>query len=240
MRKTRLFTTQILSIGQCIDLSEDTARHVRNVLRMQIGDTVWLFNGDGCDYVASICVLTKKCVQVRIEKQEQNETTSPLYSHLYQGICKGDKMDFVIQKSTELGVNEITPLITEFCNVKLDTARWQKKQLHWQKVANSACEQSGRSDIVTIHPAVTFSEAITCMELPAIILEPTAEANIAELAAVLNVSLCVGSEGGFSPKELELAKQHDIIPVQLGKRVLRSETAGLATLAVIQHLWGDF
>jgi 16S rRNA (uracil1498-N3)-methyltransferase len=240
MRTTRIYYRDHLQVQGEYVLAADAARHVRDVLRMQTGNAIVLFNGDGNDYLATLTRVTRQQVQVSVHSTQARATTSPLYSHLAQGICRGDKMDFVIQKATELGVNEITPIISEFCNVRLNKERLQKKQQHWQKIANSACEQSGRVQLVKVNAPLTL---VTYLQNPimskAYILEPGADASKPLASTMDKVTLLVGPEGGFNEAEINSAVQQGFHTLLLGPRVLRSETAGLAALSICQYLAGD-
>ena len=240
MRSTRIYYPHALQIGQTVSLIDQAANHLRNVLRAEIDDVCVLFNGDGYEYQAKIIALNKKDVQVQITDNILCLRQSPLIIHLGQGISRGERMDWVIQKSTELGVCEITPLITERCNVRLDNERWEKKRQHWQAVAMSACEQSGRTDRVTIHMPQLLN---TWLQPPftgmRIMLDPQANKNIKELATPTAIQLLIGSEGGLSDNEIQHATTAGFVGIQLGPRILRSETAPLAAISILQNLFGD-
>ena len=240
MRDIRIYCRAELSINAVVQLDIDAAHHVRTVLRMQVGDMIILFNGNGAEYFGAVANLSKQSVAVQIHDTSNRVTQSPLHTHLVQGICKGEKMDFVIQKATELGVSEITPLFTQYGNVKLDEKRAAKKLVHWQKIAVSACEQSGRSDMVRINTPLSFSAWLKQADENAVILYPSAKQTLNQLPATTHISLMIGPEGGFSPEEVGQAKQQGVLGILLGPRVLRSETAGLAALTLVQSLWGDF
>jgi 16S rRNA (uracil1498-N3)-methyltransferase len=240
MRSTRIYYPHSLQVEQIVSLTDQAANHLRNVLRAEINDTCILFNGDGCEYQATISALNKKVVHVKIIKATECPRQSPLAIHLGQAISRGEKMDWVIQKSTELGVREITPLITERCNVRLDVERWEKKRQHWQAVAISACEQSGRTDIVTVHaPQLLNTWLQTSFTGTRLMLEPSAVLDFGKITKATNIQLLIGSEGGFTDNELQCATTIGFIGVQLGPRILRSETAPIVAMSILQHLFGD-
>ncbi len=239
MRDIRIYCQAELTVNADVQLDVNAAHHVRTVLRMQVGDMIVLFNGNGAEYFGTVANLSKQSVAVQIHDTSDRVTQSPLHTHLVQGICKGEKMDFVIQKATELGVSELTPLFTQYGNVKLDEKRTAKKLVHWQKIAVSACEQSGRSDMVCINAPLSFAAWLKQADKNTVILDPGANQTLNQLTIIRHISLMIGPEGGFSPEEVTQAKQQGITSVLLGPRVLRSETAGLAALTLVQSLWGD-
>ncbi len=242
MRTTRIYHADDLAINVEIILKQNAAQHVRDVLRMQVGNALTLFNGNGQDYLGTIVRLDKKMVSVMLHATEERDTISPLRLHLAQGLCRGEKMDFVMQKATELGVTEITPIISEYCNVRLNTERLQKKQHHWQKVAASACEQCGRTDLLKVNPAIDFNTWIK-QTFPDItyILDPGATQSIDKWQAShpSQITLLIGPEGGFTRDEIDDAISHGYKTILLGPRILRSETAGLAAVSLLQYLYGD-
>jgi 16S rRNA (uracil1498-N3)-methyltransferase len=240
MRITRVYLAHPLQIEQEFCLPEDATRHLVTVLRINVGEQVILFNGDGYDYLSVVTTAKKNNLAVKVIDKTLNLAKPQLNIHLAQAVCRGEKMDFVVQKATELGVSTITPIISEFSNVKLSADRWAKKVIHWQKVANSACEQSGRADLVQIQQPVDVHMFLQQpVEGEKLILNPTASAGLSVKSASA-VTLLVGPEGGFSDIEIKAAEQQGYCAWQLGWRVLRSETAGLATISVLQALWGDF
>ncbi|MEX1221607.1 MAG: 16S rRNA (uracil(1498)-N(3))-methyltransferase [Idiomarina sp.] len=245
MRIPRIYQTQPLAADSPILLSDDAVQHVARVLRMQAGQQLELFNGDGHFYSAEIVSVDKRQVQVQIHQAQAVNNESPLAIHLGQGISRGDRMDFVLQKSVELGVASITPLFTERCGVKLSGDRLEKKQQQWQKIVIAACEQSGRAVVPQVHPAVSitqwFAQASAAVRLT---LDPYAPKALRELpleagARRTNIQLLIGPEGGLTDAEVEQAKHSDFLPVRLGPRVLRTETAALTALSVLQYEFGD-
>lgn len=243
MRVPRIYETaeQPWQIGSQFSLSEDAANHVGRVLRMGAGQALELFNGDGNNYAASIVEASKRVVTVTIEQISANSSESTVAIHLAQGISRGDRMDFVLQKSVELGVTDITPLFTERCGVKLTGDRLLKKKQQWQKIVIAACEQSGRSVVPQVHQPVSLSAWLSAA--PAglrLTLDPYASKPLRDLAtAPEQVTLLIGPEGGLTEAEVEAASAQQFLPVRLGPRVLRTETAALTALSVIQYQFGD-
>lgn len=239
MRIPRIYVDQPITASD-FALPDDAAAHVGRVLRMQAGDELQLFNGDGNNYAATIEQAGKKQVIVRVSASAANPTESALYLHLGQVISRGDRMDFAIQKAVELGVAAITPLFSERCGVKLDGERLQKKQQQWQKIVISACEQSGRSVVPQVHPAQPLvswlSEPTKDLKLT---LHPWADDTIKTLTPSNHIRLMIGPEGGFSDQEMAAASQAGYRGIQLGPRVLRTETAALTAISALQLQFGD-
>lgn len=246
MRKPRIFhpsdlTACPLAVGTVLQLEDDAANHVGRVLRMQVGQALQLFTGDGNNYEASIVQADKHQVQVRVEAATANPSEGPVAIHLGQGISRGERMDFVLQKSVELGVSAITPLFTERCGVKLNGDRLDKKQQQWQKIVIAACEQSGRSVVPVVHQPQSLSTWLS--ELPEglrLTLDPHAATPLKQqVVAADRIHLLIGPEGGLTDTEVSQAGDHGFAAVRLGPRVLRTETAALAALTVIQYQFGD-
>ena len=242
MRVPRIYQPQPLAINQQLNLDEDGAAHIGKVLRMGNGEHISLFNGDGNDYLAEIVDAGKKHVTVKLLSCEANLSESPLNLHLGQVISRGDRMEFTIQKSVELGVNTITPLFSDRCGVKLNGERLEKKIQQWQKIVVSACEQSGRSQVPVVRPAMDLhdwcSEPTSALKLN---LHPRAAHGINGLdLAHTRVRLLIGPEGGLTDAEVTQAAEQGFQSARLGPRVLRTETAPVVALSVAQQLWGDF
>ncbi|MGI2095869.1 16S rRNA (uracil(1498)-N(3))-methyltransferase [Shewanella glacialipiscicola] len=241
MRVPRIYQSQPLIINQSLNLDEDGAAHIGKVLRMGNGEHISLFNGDGNDYLAEIIDAGKKSVMVNIISVEANLTESPLNLHLGQVISRGDRMEFTIQKSVELGVNTITPLFSDRCGVKLNGERLEKKIQQWQKIVVSACEQSGRSHVPEVRPAMDLhdwcSEPTSALKLN---LHPRAAHGINGLDLThTRVRLLIGPEGGLSAEEIAMTETHHFTDVLLGPRVLRTETASLTAITALQLRFGD-
>ena len=240
MRIPRIFTPQPLTINATLQLDDEAANHVGRVLRMQPGQPLQLFNGDGNNYAATIADVSKKQLTVTLSQRSANPVESPLSIHLGQAISRGDRMDFAIQKAVELGVTEITPLFTERCGVKLDGDRLIKRNEQWQKIAISACEQSGRSVIPRVHPAINLDQWLAqptnSLKLT---LDPRASATIKTLTASQHIRLVIGPEGGFTDVEVTATSLAGFTGIQLGPRVLRTETAALTAISALQLQFGD-
>jgi 16S rRNA (uracil1498-N3)-methyltransferase len=230
-----------LAVGAVVQLCDDAANHVGRVLRMQVGAALQLFTGDGNNYQATIVQADKRHVQVRIDAVHANPCEAPVAVHLGQGISRGERMDFVLQKSVELGVSDITPLFTERCGVKLNGERLDKKQQQWQKIVIAACEQSGRSVVPVVHQPQALAAWLAHLpEALRLTLDPHAATPLKQrVVAAERIQLLIGPEGGLSDAEVSQAQAHDFAPVRLGPRVLRTETAALAALTVIQYQFGD-
>ena len=245
MEENRFYHSENLELKHVVELIVQTHIHATKVLRLKVGDQFALFNGDGYDYVAKVIELSKHKTSVEIIDRYAVNHESPLKITLAQGLAAGDKMDWIIQKAVELGIQSIQPLLTERSIVKLDRERADKKLEHWRTVAISACEQTGRSiipDILSpIHLVQWLSNQNQIANSLKLILTPAKAQNINHLEKPSSpVVFMVGPEGGFSEKEMNLALSSSFVPVNFGKRVLRTETASVVALSIMQNLWGDF
>jgi len=245
MEENRFYHSENLELKHVVELIVQTHIHATKVLRLKVGDQFALFNGDGYDYVAKVIELSKHKTSVEIIDRYEVNHESPLKITLAQGLAAGDKMDWIIQKAVELGIQSIQPLLTERSIVKLDRERADKKLEHWRTVAISACEQTGRSiipDILSpIHLVQWLSNQNQTANSLKLILTPAKAQNINHLEKPSSpVVFMVGPEGGFSEKEMYLALSSSFVPVNFGKRVLRTETASVVALSIMQNLWGDF
>ncbi|MBD1565151.1 16S rRNA (uracil(1498)-N(3))-methyltransferase [Vibrio sp. S12_S33] len=241
MRIPRIYHPTPISQLGTIALSDDAAGHIGRVLRMQVGQEVLLFDGSGAEFPATISEVTKKGVLVEAAERIESSCESPLNLHLGQVISRGDKMEFTIQKSVELGVNTITPLISERCGVKLDAKRFEKKLEQWQKIAISACEQCGRNTVPVIRPVMQLeawcAEQSDALKLN---LHPRAKYSINTLPEpVTKVRLLIGPEGGLSAQEIRMTEEYQFEETLLGPRVLRTETAALTAITALQVRFGD-
>ena len=243
MSLTRLFVANDLSSGRQLSLDAEQAHYIGRVLRLRAGDSLTVFNGQGGEFAATAGSIGKNSAVLLIGEQHEVATESPLKVHLVQGISRGERMDFVVQKATELGVKRISPVLTHHGVVKLDAQRAAKRRDHWQSIAESACEQAGRSRPPLIDqpmPLNAWFGARTKETDTDLILRPGATAVLASLAAPLTkVCLLIGPEGGFSDTEYEDAQIAGFNAVSVGPRILRTETAAIAAIAVVQSLWGD-
>ena len=242
MRTPHIYTQQPLTIGSSIILEEAPSRHISQVMRLHPGDKLNLFNGDGQQYNACLQSCSKQKVEAKILSAIEKDTESPINFTLALGISKGERMDYALQKAVELGINRFTPLFTERTVVKLKEERLERRLDHWRKVAIAACEQSGRNTIPSLEPAQQFNDWIIKSEQGTrLILHPNATHTLDSIAAPKEfVLLLIGPEGGLSETEITTAEANGFMPVKLGPRVLRTETAPIAALAAMQMLWGDF
>lgn len=242
MRIPRCHVDVALAANTEITLPEPAARHLRQVLRMRPDDEVVLFNGrDGKDYQASLLSLNKQAVQVRIIRAGRVEPPPMLTIHLAIGISKGTRMDFALQKAVELGVASISPLITERTVVRLSDERMAKRMHHWQGIVIHACEQSGRRWLPASNPVMQLDDWLEQNSLPGLLLDHKADKCLPDVHKPENgVCILVGPEGGLSDQEKQLASTKDMTGIRLGPRVMRTETAPLATIAAMQACWGDF
>jgi len=243
MAFTRLFIRGALRPDLNLQLDPEQARYIGRVLRLRPDDTLAVFNGESGEFSATVASVGKTTATITVGAAIASATESPLRVHLVQGVSRGERMDTIVQKATELGVKRITPVLTEFGVVKLDGERAAKRRDHWQKIAISACEQCGRIRPPLIDIAVplkTWFGAKTSAADVDLILRPGAATAMATLAAPgTKVCLLIGPEGGFSETEYADAELSGFTAVSLGPRVLRTETAAIAAIAVAESLWGD-
>ena len=243
MRTIRVFSDQTLQEGSTVTLGEREYHHSIKVLRLRTGDAITLFNGDGFDYQAVLTVL-KREASAQIKSKREGVKESPLKVTLVQGVSRGERMDFALQKSVELGVYRIQPVLTERTVVKLDSKRRENRMNHWRSIMISACEQSGRSVVPELAAPVNLSEylqQVSGSDTVKLVLSPTGEQSISQCAelAGLQANVLIGPEGGLSDTEIEAAQKSGFAPVRMGPRVLRTETAALVALSVLQDRFGD-
>ena len=240
MRLSRFFVDQPLSLGQH-DLPEAQAHYIGRVLRHATGDAVQLFDGSGREYLGELVEVGKKNVRVELREQFAGQPDSPLRIHLGQGLSRGERMDWAIQKATELGVAEITPIVSERCEVRLKDERADKRLQHWRQVAISACEQCGRNTVPEVRMPMELDAwlAEETQELK-LNLHPRAPYSINTLPIPEHgVRLLIGPEGGLSSDEIARTVQEDFKEMLLGPRVLRTETAALTAITALQCRFGD-
>jgi 16S rRNA (uracil1498-N3)-methyltransferase len=240
---TRLFVSDRLGNGRQIVLNGEPARYLGRVLRLRVGDRLNVFNGDDGEWQADIVAMTRETATLRIAGTYDSATESPLRVHLVQGVSRGERMDFVVQKATELGVKRITPVFTAHGVVKLEGERADKRREHWQRIAESACEQCGRVRPPLVDsplPLAYWFGAAAPADSTQLVLAPgTAQPLTGIDSPGTKLCLLVGPEGGLSDSELADAAIAGFRRVSLGPRVLRTETAALAALAIAQATWGD-
>jgi len=242
MRIPRFYITEPLMVGQAFSLPDSSFRHAIQVLRLNADEPLILFNGTGGEYQARITSVSKRAASALIESFSPLDTESPLHLTLAIAVIKPDKMDFALQKAVELGVNTIQPLITHRSVVRIGKEQVDKKLQHWEGIVVAACEQSGRTRMPNVQAPLTLER---WLETPfvgtRIILAPGDFPRINALPADLPtpIALLIGPEGGFTDAEVETCVQAGVIPVSLGPRILRAETASSAALALLQHRFGD-
>ena len=240
MRIPRLYVPQALRLEETIVLDLEAAHHVGTVLRLRKGHNLCLFNSEPYEYFGIITTQSPKKITVQIQKSIAKTQVCPLTIHLGQSIVKGHKMDFVMQKATELGVRYITPLLTERCMV-LESERLEKKQAHWQKILIHAAEQCGRTEIPTLKEPICLCTWIDQRtENTRLLLDPQASRGIEQKIITDSAALLIGPEGGLSSIEKDYAINKGFEGLQLGPRILRTETAALAALVALQCRAGDF
>jgi 16S rRNA (uracil1498-N3)-methyltransferase len=230
----------MLQADSSFALEPGPSQHLARALRMQAGDTLILFDGSGGEYPATISAVGKKEVSIVTGTHSAREVESPLSIHLGIAVSRGDRMDWVVQKATELGVSTITPLVTERSEVKLKGERAGKKLRHWQQIAISACEQCGRNRIPQLAPLTPIKAWVSATKADRkLVLHHRAINARVNDAVPSSLALLIGPEGGLSEEEIGLAESADYQSLQLGPRVLRTETAPLAAIALLQAKWGD-
>ena len=242
----RLFFNARLGPGSEVELVEEQARYLGRVLRLRLGDMLTVFNGEHGEWTATIVKAGKDRMTLKVGEHRESSTESALRIHLVQGISRGERMDFVVQKATELGVKRITPVLSAHGVIKLDGDRAMKRQSHWQRVAESACEQSGRIKpplIDTPLPLNTWfggKDTGNSDDSSEYILHPGAQAPLTAIdQPATKLCLLIGPEGGFSDREYADAEVAGFRAVSIGPRILRTETAAVAAMAIVQSMWGD-
>jgi len=242
MRIPRIFSPQRLTEGTTVRLGQREITHLGRVLRLKAGDAVVLFDGSGRDFEARITIADHRDMTIETGVARAAATESPLDVSLIQGMCRSHRMDTVMQKATELGVHRIQPVATERSVVRLNHARLDRKVSHWRRVAISACEQCGRSVIPGIPAPLALPQALGAIEAATVrlMLDPEAARGLGQLdAAGASIALLSGPEGGFTAAERALAEAAGFQRIRLGPRILRTETAPLAALSILQYLLGD-
>lgn len=241
MRISRIHTDLALEPESELVLQGGTAHYLLRVLRVIPGQTVILFNGNGHDYVSEVVMPGKKDVRLRVLSRLPARPESPLRVTLVQALSRGERMDQTLQKSTELGVVAFQPLITERVEVRIRPEKLEKRMEHWRNVVISACEQSGRATIPDVNEPLSLDQWLgRAEETQRLVLEPGSDNALVNVALESKAEILIGPEGGFSDKELAMLRQCGVLPVSLGPRILRTETAGPAAIAVLQAIGGDF
>lgn len=235
----RIYIPIPLVAGETVLANEKVSHYLTSVLRLRHAEHVILFNGQGGEYTAEV-LIEKKKINLAIKDYSNVDRRSPLQIHLGQGLARGDRMDWVIQKATELGVTSITPLFTKRCAVKLDEARSQKRMTHWLNIAISACEQSGGTVLPVIHPPLSLQDwASQPFSGPSLVFELGDHTSLKSLSPSMSVRLAIGPESGWDETETAFMLNQGFIPCRLGPRVLRAETASITAISLLQGFLGD-
>ncbi len=241
MRVPRIFQQQDLAVGTTIELDERAFKHLIQVLRFSEGRELILFNGLGGEYHAKLSSVSKRSAQAHIFSFDNISRESSLEIHLAQCISKGDRFDFAIQKAVELGVNSITPLISARSQLKLNEERRDKKRQHWQQVAISACEQSGRTLIIRIYEPAGLADYLAQAKAQTrLLLHPEGSKKLSGIKLGHSFDLLIGPEGGFEEKEIALAQRAQFEIIRLGERILRTETAPIVVISALHALGKSF
>jgi 16S rRNA (uracil1498-N3)-methyltransferase len=244
MSNLRFYSPEKLRLGAQVKLSDNASIHATRVMRLNVGDKLFLFDGNGSDFECELISVQKNATLAKVLSMQAVKSESPISITLLLGISSGDRMDIGIQKAVELGVNRIIPIKTERSVVKLDEEKAKKRVEHWQNVVIAACEQSGRALLPLVETPISLSAFCVkpaTQNITRITLDPLSDKRLADLTKPISeIELLIGAEGGLSANEIKLANQQGFIGVQLGKRILRTETAPLAAIATMQTLWGDF
>lgn len=244
MRSHRLFAPVKLNVGEEATLGEKAAHYLSRVLRLREGNEIILFNGDGHDYRCKVVRGGRERLAAQVLESTPNDTESPLRITLVQALSRGERMDYCLQKATEMGVTAFQLLLSERVELKLKGERLEKRMAHWRAVVESACEQSGRARLPDLLPPLGL---VAWLEVPGadtaaqrLVLDADAGMPLRQLDPGQCIELAVGPEGGFTEAELDLMTGSGVAAVRLGPRILRTETAGPAALAVLQSMAGDW
>lgn len=237
----RFHISQPLAVGQLLTLPDTVAHHIQ-VLRLAQGELITLFNGDGGEYSATLTQIERRSATVEIKAHHPRDVELPFAITLAQALPEGTKMDWIIEKAIELGVSGFQPLAAQRCVVRLSAERAEKKMGHWRGIIESAAEQSGRNRLAQLAPLQDYKQWITQQDMHRrIILTPRAQQSLPDWARHQGpqaVTLVIGPEGGLSEQEEDLALRHGALPLSMGPRILRTETAALAAVSALSAIWG--
>ncbi|MGD8384632.1 MAG: 16S rRNA (uracil(1498)-N(3))-methyltransferase [Lysobacterales bacterium] len=242
MRCSRLYTPATLATGSTVELQDKASHYLCRVLRLKPGDAVILFNGDGFDYCGTLAGRKGGNLTIELGSRQMADNESALQTTLAQAVSRGERMDYCLQKATELGVTRIQPLLCSRVEVRLTNRRLENRLEHWRGVVIAACEQSGRARVPEVAAPLELHDFLARTGgAQRFLLDPGARGKLSECAlGARQAAVLVGPEGGFTAGEVERARHHGVEVVRLGPRVLRTETAGPAALAVLQAVAGDF
>jgi 16S rRNA (uracil1498-N3)-methyltransferase len=238
MKHVRLYQNTHLQIGNKIILDDYGYHHLVKVLRFPQGKDITLFNGDGMNYHARVAKVKKYC-EVEVLSCTENHSESKLKITLVQGIAKGERMDFLIQKAVELGVNKIVPVMSERCVVRLKGEKLIKRHKHWQKIIIGATEQSGRAVIPELADTITFNDFVSTQITNGLVLHHQSKMSLFDIDPLSEVTIIIGPEGGLTESEIDTTLKSDCRAIRLGPRILRTETASIVAIANLQLLWGS-
>lgn len=241
MRISRVYIDTPLSTQSKLKLKGDSAHYLATVLRLRDGDSVTLFNGSDGEFKATIVQCDRKNVELEIDEQLKAFSVPTLAINLGLGLSRGDRMDYAIQKSTELGASCISPIYSQYGEVKIKPDRMENRLNHWRKIVCSACEQSGRQDLPDVNAPCSIADWYqSCPPGVNVLLNPGGTDAWPEATnSIQNINLLIGPEGGFSVEEIAQARGHNFLVLSLGERILRTETAPVAALSILQHRYGD-
>ena len=241
----RFYHSGQINIDETIVLDEFAAHHAQKVMRLKNNDQLILFNGDGSDYTGHVIIISKRQVQVSIKSKKSIESESNIRVILLQALTSSEKMDLIIQKTTELGISEIQPIVCERSVVKIKNEKIEKKLLHWRQVSIAACEQCGRAEIPTIYKPVNIIKYLEKIsesdKTTKIILSPEATKSLNNVIPnkKQDIKVLIGPEGDFTKQELDFSIQKGFSPIKIGPRILRTETAPMCILSILQYKYGD-
>jgi len=240
MRLSRIHTWQQLQAGTAVVLEDEVAHYIGKVLRMRPGEQVALFNGRDGEHLAELTQVDKRTVTVQLLEVRACHADPQLRIHLGLGLSRGERMDYAVQKATEAGVTTITPLLTERCEVKIKGERADNRLQHLERIAISACEQSGRCAVPVLESPVTLQTWLARPRQGAcFVLDHRGAAGLSASTTPTDVTLLIGPEGGLAESEVQTAVAAGFVSTRLGPRVLRTETAPVLAIALAQYLWGD-
>lgn len=241
MRISRIFVDQALEMDQCLTLTAESAHYLRSVLRIKTGAELILFNGLGGEYRGQVRDVARDHVDIQVQQFHPVDRESPILVHLGLAISRGERMDYAIQKAVELGVQHLTPLLSQRCVVRLDEKKQRQRLQHWEGVVQHACEQSGRTQLPQMHPVQSLDDWVANQSSAVrLVLDPLAKLRLTDIEPTSeSIALLIGPEGGLDEAEIDLAKFSGFKAIRLGPRVLRTETAAVVGLTALQCLWGD-
>lgn len=241
--RPRVYIAEPLCVGTTLELPRNSSHHIADVLRLKAGAELDAFNGDGYTYAAKLLESGKRC-RIQLLTAEVADTESPLHISLWQALSRGERMDASVRQAVELGAKAICPIVTQRCQVRLDEKRAAKRHAHWSSIIISACEQCGRATLPTLAPLTPLQQALTQREPDrcSLVLAPGASQSLGHYSPSVkpqSIDLLIGPESGLSDTEIDQAIDAGFVPLSAGSRILRTETAGPAAIAILQARFGD-